>query len=196
VVPGPDGIHDTSFRAATTNDIVVFNSRHAALCWPTRHNRHNCTQGGQRGCRLRTDGPMNHRNHGCRTRRLPMSEADRRGAPVSAKASLRFRQPSAARDESAGRQRDESSTYAGSNNLRRASSCYADAAEAAAIMSPGRNGSWQRRSACQLSRQDEFGWWDNTGPATPWLTFAGCRRQTATDRAWASQAWGYDSHRR
>ncbi len=76
--------------------------------------------------------------------------------------------------------------YSGSNTY--GSSCYTDAAEAAAIMSQEA----EKPVRLQLSRQDEFGW-DNYGPAHL-AEMRGAVDATGKIVAFEYQAWGHDGN--
>jgi CO/xanthine dehydrogenase Mo-binding subunit len=176
VFPGHDGIHD-SFRAATTNDIVVFDSGNATplLAQP---------QPGVRVASASYRGP--YESHGTMAPNCAVADVTKDGALVMCSAQGIYQiSASVGRLLNMPADKVRVQYYAGSNTY--GSSCYADAAEAAAIMSQELG----KPVRLQLSRQDEFGW-DNYGPAH----LADIRGAVAANGkivAWEYQAWGYDS---
>ena len=176
VFPGHDGIHD-SFRAATANDIVVFNSGDAAaaLAQP---------QPGIRVASATYRGP--YESHGTMAPNCAIADVTRNGALVMCSAQGLYQiSASVARLVNLPADKVRVKYYAGSNTY--GSSCYADAAEGAAIMSQELG----KPVRLQLSRQDEFGW-DNYGPAHL-ADIRGAVDANGKIAAWEYQAWGYDT---
>jgi nicotinate dehydrogenase subunit B len=176
VFPGHDGIHD-NFRAATTNDIVVFNSGDAAaaLAQP---------QQGVRVASASYRGP--YESHGTMAPNCAVADVKSDGALVMCSAQGIYQiSASVARLLNLPADKVRVQYFAGSNTY--GSSCYADAAEAAAIMSQELG----KPVRLQLSRQDEFGW-DNYGPAHL-ADIRGAVDAAGKIVAWEYQAWGYDS---
>jgi nicotinate dehydrogenase subunit B len=174
VYPGHDGIHDT-FRAAMTNDIVVFDSGDATA---------GLAQPGVRVVSASYCGP--YESHGTMAPNCAIADVTRDGALVMCSAQGIYQiAGSVARLVGLPAEKIRVQYYPGSNTF--GSSCYADAAEGAAIMSQELG----KPVRLQLSRQDEFGW-DNYGPAH----LAEIRGAVDADgkiAAWEYQAWGYDS---
>ena len=174
VYPGHDGIHDT-FRAATTNDIVVFDSGDATA---------GLAQPGVRVVSASYRGP--YESHGTMAPNCAIADVTKDGALVMCSAQGIYQiAGSVARLVGLPADKIRVQYYPGSNTF--GSSCYADAAEGAAIMSQELG----KPVRLQLSRQDEFGW-DNYGPAH----LAEIRGAVDADgkiAAWEYQAWGYDS---
>jgi CO/xanthine dehydrogenase Mo-binding subunit len=176
VFPGHAGIHD-NFRASATNDIVVFNSGDAtaALAQPTQ---------GVRVASATYRGP--YESHGTMAPNCAIADVKSDSALVMCSAQGLFQiSGSVGRLVNLPANKVRVQYFAGSNTY--GSSCYADAAEAAAIMSQELG----KPVRLQLSRQDEFGW-DNYGPAH----LADIRGAVDTKGkivAWEYQAWGYDT---
>jgi len=176
VFPGHEGIHD-NFRAATTNDIVVFNSGDApaALAQP---------QPGIRVASATYRGP--YESHGTMAPNCAVADVTKDGALVMCSAQGIYQiSASVARLVNLPADKVRVKYYAGSNTY--GSSCYADAAEGAAIMSQELG----KPVRLQLSRQDEFGW-DNYGPAHL-ADIHGAVDANGKIVAWEYQAWGYDT---
>jgi nicotinate dehydrogenase subunit B len=174
VFPGHDGIHD-SFRAATTNDIVVFDSGNATAA---------LAQPGVRVASASYRGP--YESHGTMAPNCAIADVSREGALIMCSAQgIYLIAGSVARLVGLPADKVRVQYYAGSNTY--GSSCYADAAEAAAIMSQELG----KPVRLQLSRQDEFGW-DNYGPAHL-AEIRGAVDANGKIVAWEYQAWGYDS---
>jgi nicotinate dehydrogenase subunit B len=176
VFPGHDGIHE-SFRSATTNDIVVFDSGNAAtaLAQP---------QPGVRVASATYRGP--YESHGTMAPNCAIADVRPDGALVMCSAQGLFLiAASVARLVNLPADKVRVKYFAGSNTY--GSSCYADAAEAAAIMSQELG----KPVRLQLSRQDEFGW-DNYGPAHL-AEIRGAVDANGKIVAWEYQAWGYDT---
>jgi nicotinate dehydrogenase subunit B len=176
VFPGHDGIHD-SFRAAATNDIVVFDAGNAttALAQP---------QAGIRVASASYRGPF--ASHGTMAPNCAIAEVTPDGALVMCSAQGLFLiSASVARLVNLPPGKVRVKYYPGSNTY--GLSCYTDVAEAAAIMSQELG----KPVRLQLSRQDEFGW-DNYGPAHL-ADIRGAVDGNGRIVAWEYQAWGYDS---
>jgi CO/xanthine dehydrogenase Mo-binding subunit len=174
--PGHEGIHD-NFHTATTNDIVVFNSGDAVavLTQP---------QSGVRVADASYRGP--YQSHGTMAPNCAIADVRSDGALVMCSAQGLFQiSASVARLVNLPADKVRVKYYAGSNTY--GSSCYADAAEAAAIMSQELG----KPVRLQLSRQDEFGW-DNYGPAHL-AEIRGAVDSNGKIVAWEYQAWGYDT---
>jgi nicotinate dehydrogenase subunit B len=173
VYPGHDGIHD-SFRAATTNDIVVFDSGNATTA---------LAQPGVRVASASYRGP--YESHGTMAPNCALADVKADGALVMCSAQGIY-QIAASVGRLVGLPADKVRVqyYAGSNTF--GSSCYADAAESAAIMSQELG----KPVRLQLSRQDEFGW-DNYGPAHL-AEIRGAVDANGKIVAWEYKAWGHD----
>jgi CO/xanthine dehydrogenase Mo-binding subunit len=175
VFAGHDGIHD-NFRAANTNDIVVFNSGDAATTLGQ-------PQPGVRVASASYRGP--YQSHGTMAPNCAIADVSKDSALVMCSAQGLFQiSGSVARLVNLPADKVRVQYYAGSNTY--GSSCYADAAEAAAIMSQELG----KPVRLQLSRQDEFGW-DNYGPAHL-AEIRGAVDASGKIIAWEYQAWGYD----
>jgi nicotinate dehydrogenase subunit B len=173
VFSGHDGIHD-NFRAATTNDIVVFDSGNATAA---------LAQPGVRVASGSYRGP--YESHGAMAPNCAIADVSRDGALIMCSAQGIYQiAGSVARLVGLPADKIRVQYHAGSNTY--GSSCYADAAEAAAIMSQELG----KPVRLQLSRQDEFGW-DNFGPAHL-AEIRGAVDANGKIVAWEYQAWGYD----
>jgi nicotinate dehydrogenase subunit B len=172
--PGHEGIHD-SFRAATTNDIIVFDSGNATTA---------LAQPGVRTASASYRGP--YESHGTMAPNCAVADVKADSALVICSAQGIY-QIAGSVGRLVGLPADKVRVqyYAGSNTY--GSSCYADAAEAAAIMSQELG----KPVRLQLSRQDEFGW-DNYGPAHL-AEIRGAVDANGKIVAWEYQAWGYDT---
>jgi CO/xanthine dehydrogenase Mo-binding subunit len=173
VFPGHDRIHDT-FRAATTNDEVVFNSGNAEAAF---------SQQGLRVASASYRGP--YESHGTMAPNCAVADVKADSALVMCSAQGIY-QTRASVAGVTGLPADNVRVqyYSGSNTY--GSSCYTDAAEAAAIMSQ----ELRRPVRLQLSRQDEFGW-DNYGPAHL-AEMRGAVDAAGKIVAFEYQAWGHD----
>jgi CO/xanthine dehydrogenase Mo-binding subunit len=183
VFPGHDGIHD-SFRAATTNDIVAFNSGDASavLAQPPQSSQ---SSQGVRVASATYRGP--YESHGTMAPNCAIADVRSDSALVMCSAQGIYQiSGSVARLVNLPAANVRVQYYAGSNTY--GSSCYADAAEAAAIMSQELG----KPVRLQLSRQDEFGW-DNYGPAHL-ADIRGAVDANGKIVAWEYQAWGYDTN--
>jgi nicotinate dehydrogenase subunit B len=182
VFPGHDGIHD-SFRAATTNDIVVFNAGDAATVLAQSPQSSQSSQ-GVRVASATYRGP--YESHGTMAPNCAIADVRSDSALVMCSAQGIYQiSGSVGRLVNLPADKVRVQYYAGSNTY--GSSCYADAAEAAAIMSQELG----KPVRLQLSRQDEFGW-DNYGPAHL-ADIRGAVDANGKIVAWEYQAWGYDT---
>jgi CO/xanthine dehydrogenase Mo-binding subunit len=156
VFPGHDRIHDT-FRAATTNDDVVVNTGNAETAF---------SQQGLRVASASYRGP--YESHGTMAPNCAVADVKADSALVMCSAQGIY-QTRASVAGVTGLPADNVRVqyYAGSNTY--GSSCYTDAAEAAAIMSQELG----KPVRLQLSRQDEFGW-----PTTARLISLKCEGQS------------------
>ena len=173
VFPGHDRIHDT-FRAATTNDDVVVNTGNAETAF---------SQQGLRVASASYRGP--YESHGTMAPNCAVADVKADSALVMCSAQGIY-QTRASVAGVTGLPADNVRVqyYAGSNTY--GSSCYTDAAEAAAIMSQELG----KPVRLQLSRQDEFGW-DNYGPAHL-AEMRGAVDAAGKIVAFEYQAWGHD----
>jgi CO/xanthine dehydrogenase Mo-binding subunit len=173
VFPGHDRIHD-AFRTATTNDEVVVNTGNADAAF---------SQQGLRVASTSYRGP--YESHGTMAPNCAVADVKADSALVMCSAQGIY-QTRASVAGVTGLPADNVRVqyYAGSNTY--GSSCYTDAAEAAAIMSQEIG----RPVRLQLSRQDEFGW-DNYGPAHL-AEMRGAVDAAGKIVAFEYQAWGHD----
>ena len=173
VFPGHDRIHDT-FRAATTNDDVVVNTGDADAA---------LRQQGLRVASASYRGP--YESHGTMAPNCAVADVKADSALVMCSAQGIY-QTRASVAGVTGLPADNVRVqyYSGSNTY--GSSCYTDAAEAAAIMSQELG----KPVRLQLSRQDEFGW-DNYGPAHL-AEMRGAVDAAGKIVAFEYQAWGHD----
>ncbi len=175
VLPGHEGVHD-SFRKATTNDLVVFNSGDANA----EFNRQ-----GLRVASASYRGPFE--GHGTMAPNCAVADIKKDAALVMSSSQGIFQiRDTVAQLTGLPADKVRVQYYPGSNTY--GLSCYTDVAEAAAIMS-------QELGApvrVQFSRQDEFGW-DNFGPAHL-AEMRGAVDANGKIVAFEYQAWGYDGN--
>jgi CO/xanthine dehydrogenase Mo-binding subunit len=175
VLPGHEGVHE-SFRKATTNDIVVFNSGDANAAF---------SQQGLRVASATYRGP--YQSHGTMAPNCALADIKADGALIMSSSQGIFQiRDTVAQLTGLPAEKVRVQYYPGSNTY--GLSCYNDAAEAAATMSQELG----RPVRVQLSRQDEFGW-DNFGPAH----LAEMRGAIDADGkivGFEYQAWGYDGN--
>jgi CO/xanthine dehydrogenase Mo-binding subunit len=175
VFPGHEGVHD-SFRTATTNDLVVFNSGDADAAF---------SQQGLRVASASYRGP--YESHGTMAPNCAVADVKADSALVMSSSQSLFQIRNAvAQVTGVPAEKVRVQYYSGSNTY--GLSCYTDAAEAAAIMSQEVG----RPVRLQLSRQDEFGW-DYYGPAHL-AEMKGAVDANGKIVAFEYQAWGYDSN--
>ena len=175
VLPGHEGIHD-SFRKATTNDIVVFNSGDANAAF---------NQSGLRVASATYRGP--YEAHGTMAPNCAVADIKPDSAMVMSSTQGIFQvRDTVAQLTGLPPDKVRVQYYPGSNTY--GLSCYTDVAEAAAIMSKELG----RPVRVQLSRQDEFGW-DNYGPAHL-ADLRGAIDANGKIVAFEYQAWGYDGN--
>jgi CO/xanthine dehydrogenase Mo-binding subunit len=175
VLPGHEGIHD-SFRKATTNDIVVFNSGDANAAF---------NQSGLRIASATYRGP--YEAHGTMAPNCALADIKADSAMVMSSSQSLFQiRDTVAQLTGVPADKVRVQYYAGSNTY--GLSCYTDVAEAAAIMSKELG----KPVRVQLSRQDEFGW-DNYGPAHL-AEMRGAIDGNGKIVAFEYQAWGYDGN--
>jgi CO/xanthine dehydrogenase Mo-binding subunit len=175
VFAGHEGIHD-NFRAAKTSDLVVVNEGDAASLL-TRQ------QPGLRVASATYRGP--YESHGTMAPNCAVADVTRDGALVMCSSQAVYgTRGSISRVTGFPVEKIRVQYYAGSNTY--GSSCYTDAAEAAAILSQEAG----KPVRLQLSRQDEFGW-DNYGPAHL-AEMRGAVDANGKIVAFEYQAWGHD----
>jgi CO/xanthine dehydrogenase Mo-binding subunit len=177
VFPGHEGIHD-NFRAAQTNDLVIVNEGDAAgvLTQPPA---------GVRVASASYRGP--YEGHGPMAPNCAVADITRDGALVMCSSqSIYQTRGSVSRVTGLPVEKIRVQYFAGSNTY--GSSCYTDAAEAAAILSKEAG----KPVRLQLSRLDEHGW-DNYGPAHL-AEMRGAIDANGKILAFEYQAWGHDGN--
>jgi len=177
VFPGHDGIHD-NFRAAQTNDLVIVNEGDA-LSMLTQPSA------GVRVASASYRGP--YEGHGPMAPNCAVADVTSAGAVVMCSSQSVYQtRGSISRVTGLPVEKIRVQYFAGSNTY--GSSCYTDAAEAAAILSQEAG----KPVRLQLSRLDEHGW-DNYGPAHL-AEMRGAIDAAGKIVAFEYQAWGHDGN--
>jgi nicotinate dehydrogenase subunit B len=170
-LPGHDGIHD-NYRAAKSSDVVIAEAGDARTAFDRSATVVSATYRGP------------YQSHGTMAPNCAIADVTRDSAHVMC-SDQGIYQTRGGLSKVLGLpvEKIRVQYYAGSNTY--GSSCYRDAAQAAAIMSQELG----KPVRLQLSRQDEFGW-DNYGPAHL-ADIRGAVDAAGRIVAWEYQAWGH-----